>query len=205
VNYAFLQGVLYLLVDIPHRRTLQYGCSVSVTTMREVFYGVISQGVTPYFFMEEKVCSFFGHREIMITEELCATLTTEIEKVVDGGCRTFYFGGYGDFDELCYKTVTGIKNERQDCDIQRVFCVPIEGWLRKKVRYFNSEDYERVIFLEPKFSGWYKSIYYRNLAMIDKSCFVIFYAKECENSGAYKAFKYAIKQKDKMIINLFRE
>ena len=75
----------------------------------------------------------------MITEELCATLTTEIEKTVEGGCRTFYFGGYGDFE------------------------------------------------------------------MIDKSCFVIFYAKEDENSGAYKAFKYAIKQKDKMIINLFRE
>ena len=35
--------------------------------------------------------------------------------------------------------------------------------------------------------------------MIDKSDFVIFYAEERKNSGAYKAYKYARKKKGKQI------
>ena len=104
-----------------------------MTTMREVFCGVISQGVTPYFFiMKEKICSFLGHREIIITEELCVTVTAEIFRSVDFGCRVFYFGGYGKFDELCYKIVTKIKDENPYLNIDRVYCVPREEYLRKK-------------------------------------------------------------------------
>ena len=46
-----------------------------------------------------------------------------------------------------------------------------------------------------------KRIYYRNCAMIDKSDIVIFYAEDRENSGDYKALKYA-KQKKKLYFNL---
>ena len=171
--------------------------------MREVFYGVISQGVTPYIFMEEKICSFFGHRELEITDELYATTTAEILKSVDFGCRTFYFGGYGTFDSLCYEIVTRLKNERKELNLKRVFCTPREEYLRKRVRYFNREDYDDVIYLEPSFNGWYKSIYFRNCAMIDKSDYIIFYAECRENSGAHKAYKYAKKQKGKMLVNLY--
>lgn len=41
------------------------------------------------------VCSFFGHREIEITDELYEATAAEIIKSVDFGCRVFYFGGYG--------------------------------------------------------------------------------------------------------------
>lgn len=153
--------------------------------------------------MEEKICSFFGHREITFTSELYATLTAEIMRSVDCGCRIFYFGGYGEFDELCYKIVTEIKEGSPDLNIRRVYCVPREEYLRKRVRYFNPDNYDEVIFLEPSFSGWYKSIYFRNLAMIDKSDHIIFYAEEREGSGAYKAYKYA-KSKKKNAVNLFR-
>ena len=152
--------------------------------------------------MEEKICSFFGHREIIVTEELCATLTAEIEKTVDFGCRTFYFGGFGEFDALCYKIVTEIKEKNAFLNLNRVYCVPIEKQLRKRVRYFDPAGYEDIIFLEPSFGGWYKSIYYRNLAMIDISEYIIFYAEERKTSGAYKAFKYA-KRKKKRVVNLF--
>ena len=40
--------------------------------------------------------------------------------------------------------------------------------------------------------------------MIDKSDIVLFYVEERENSGAYKAFKYA-KQKKKEIINFLKK
>ena len=151
----------------------------------------------------DMVCSFFGHREIKINDALISALTVEIMKTVNLGCRTFYFGGYGEFDTLCYKTVTKIKEENPELNIRRIYCVAQERYLRKKVPYFNREDYDDVIFLEPAFDGWYKSIYFRNCAMIDKSDFVIFFAENREGSGAYKAYKYAEK-KEKSIINLFK-
>ena len=71
------------------------------------------------FFMEEKISSFFGHREVSITDELYATVTAEILRSVGFGCRIFYFGGYGEFDDLCYKIVTQIKEDNRDLDIRR--------------------------------------------------------------------------------------
>ena len=173
--------------------------------MREVFYGATSQGVAPHFFDMEnsKICSFFGHRDVEITDELYATTTAEILNSVELGCCIFYFGGYGDFDDLCYRIVTKIKENRPDLSIKRIYCVPQERYLRKNTRYFHRENYDDVIYLIPSFEGWYKSIYFRNCAMIDQSNTVIFYAEERENSGAYKAFKYAKKKKGKRIVNLF--
>lgn len=150
------------------------------------------------------ICSFFGHREIEKTEELISSLTSEILKVVDLGCRVFYFGGYGAFDELCYGVVTKIKEEKPELDIRRIYCVSQERYLRKGSRYFKAEDYEEVIYLSPSFDGWYKSIYFRNCAMIDKSDFIIFYAENRESSGAYKAYKYARNKKEKYIVNLLK-
>lgn len=152
---------------------------------------------------KDKICSFFGHSEIEVTEELYASTTAEIKKLINLDCRTFYFGGYGLFDDLCYRIVTKLKEENPSLEIKRVYCVPQERYLRKKSPYFNREDYEEVIYLTPSFEGWYKSIYFRNCAMIDESDFVIFYAEEREKSGAYKAFKYANKKKDKYVVNLW--
>lgn len=148
------------------------------------------------------ICSFFGHRDVEITDDLIKRTTNEIEAAINDGCRTFYFGGYSDFDSLCHKIVTSIKEAKPDLALNRVYCVSQEKYLRKKVRYFNKEDYDDVIYLMPSFEGWYKSIYYRNCAMIDNSDLIIFYCEENPDSGAYKAYKYAIKNKKK-VINLF--
>ena len=154
---------------------------------------------------EGKICSFFGHRNVEITDELYTVTTAEVIASVDFGCRIFYFGGYGDFDELCYKIVTKLQQERPELNIQRIYCVPRERYLRKQVPYFRAEDYEGVIYLMPSFEGWYKSIYFRNCAMIDESVYVIFYAEERSKSGAYKAYQYARKKKGKRIVNLFEK
>ena len=153
--------------------------------------------------MEEKICSFFGHREVHITDRIYSMTAAEIVKAINLGYNTFYFGGYGAFDDLCYEIVTKIKNENPHLEIRRTYCVSQERYLRKNVRYFKREKYDEVIYLTPVFSGWYKSIYFRNCAMIDRSDLVVFYAENKENSGAYKAYKYAKKQKGKQIINLW--
>ena len=174
-----------------------------MTTTREVFYGVISQGVAPYFCMEEKICSFFGHRDIDVTDRLYIVATAEIERAMKLGYRTFYFGGYGAFDDLCLRIVTKMRDENPKCAIKRIYCVPQERYLRKSVRYFKRENFDEIIYLLPSFAGWYKSIYFRNCAMIDKSDLIIFCVESRENSGAYKTYKYAKKKKDKQIINLW--
>ncbi len=151
----------------------------------------------------EKICAFFGHRDVNVTDELYATTAAAICEAVDFGCRIFYFGGFGDFDDLCYQIVTGLKESRPNLCIRRIYCVSQERYLRKPVRYFKRENYDDVIYLCPSFDGWYKSIYFRNCAMIDESDVVIFYAEARENSGAYKAFQYAKRKKGKQITNLF--
>lgn len=153
--------------------------------------------------MEDLICSFFGHRAVEITKDLYAATAIEIKKAMDFGCRTFYFGGYGDFDDLCYRIVSKLAEENPELHIKRVYCVAREEYLRKRVRYFCPEDYDGVIYLQPSFDGWYKSIYFRNCAMIDASNYVIFYAEARESSGAYKAFRYAKRRKDVFVVNLF--
>ena len=153
---------------------------------------------------EDKICSFFGHRELELTEELYATTAAEIFKSVNLGCRVFYFGGYGEFDALCYKIVTKLSKENPALALKRVYCVAQERFLRKKTRFFNRNDYDEVIYLPPSFNGWYKSIYFRNCAMIDESDFIIFYAQARKDSGAYKAYQYAKKKQGKYVVNLWK-
>ncbi|MBQ7386588.1 MAG: hypothetical protein IJW03_00295 [Clostridia bacterium] len=150
-----------------------------------------------------KICSFFGHREIEENDDLYSLASAAIEKTLDFGCRIFYFGGYGAFDTLCYKIVTRIREEKPELEIKRIYCVAREAYLRKNTRYFKREDYDEITYLMPSFEGWYKSIYFRNCAMIDESDYLIFYAEERENSGAYKAYKYAKRKKNKHIVNLW--
>ena len=193
------------MVVIPYRQGLHKKDVLLVCqTKREVFYGVISQEVALFLFMgEEKICSFFGHSEICVTDSLYQAVEKELSRLITQGYRTFYFGGFGQFDALCYQIVTKIKIENPSLSIKRVFCVWQERYLSKKSPHFKREDYDEIIYLPPAFDGWYKSIYFRNCAMIDASDCILFYAQEREDSGAYKAYKYAKKKKDKTIFNLY--
>ena len=53
--------------------------------------------------------------------------------------------------------------------LRLIYCVSQERYLRKGVRYFKRENYDEVIYLMPTLDGWYKSIYFRNCAMLGKS------------------------------------
>ncbi len=138
-----------------------------------------------------------------VTESLYAATAAEILRSVELGCRVFYFGGFGEFDDLCYRIVSKIREERPELSLKRVYCVPQERQLRKPSHY-RKEDYEEIVYLIPAFEGWYKSIYFRNCAMIDASAVVIFYAEVRKKSGAYKAYLYADAKKGKRIVNLIK-
>lgn len=153
----------------------------------------------------KKSCTFFGHREIVVTDKLINQITKIIkDKIENEQFKDFYFGGFGNFDDLCYKIVSKLKEEYNH--IRRIFCLYDRKHINisKRPEWLKNEEYEDIIFLEPSFDGWYKRIYFRNLEMVDLSDFILFYVCNTENSGAYKTFKYA-KKKKKIYINLAEE
>lgn len=150
----------------------------------------------------EKTCSCFGHSCVEITEELKARTRAEIDRAVADGVRTFLFGGLSGFDDLCYDLVTEKKAAEPQLDIKRVFCFALEKQLRKPPRWFIRKEYEALECPVKGFDYWYTAIYYRNVAMIDQSDLILFWAEKREKSGAYKAYAYAVK-KHKRTVNLF--
>ena len=151
--------------------------------------------------MEDLICSFFGHREIDITKELQNSLISTVMQLIEKGFNNFYFGGFGEFDNLCYAIVTNL--QQQYPNIKRTFCYVDKRWQGepKRPSWLTKNNYEEIIYLQPSFDYWYQQIYYRNCAMIDNSQYVVFYVENSENSGAYKAMQYAIKTK-KQLLNL---
>ena len=148
-----------------------------------------------------KVCSFFGHSDIEINNSLIIKLTLEIEKLILNNFNIFYFGGFGDFDELCYQIVSSLKEKYTH--IKRVHCLSNPQHIRpnKRPRWLNDRKCDEYIYLDLEFDYYYSRIYYRNCEMIKKSDIIIFYVENRENSGAYKALQYA-KKKKKPFVNI---
>lgn len=150
----------------------------------------------------EKSCSVFGHSKIEITKELENNLKSTFKMLItQENVKYFYFGGFGEFDDLCHSIITELKNEYPE--IYRIFCLsdPQHQRLSKRPIWLKDEDYEEITYLDLNFDYWYTRIYYRNCEIIDRSDFVVFYVNHTEQSGAYKALQYAIKKK-KQIINI---
>lgn len=116
-----------------------------------------------------KICSFFGHSDTIITDELKATLNSEFLRLISVGFDCFYFGGFGMFDHLCWQLITDLKNTYPQ--IRRIYCLsnPRHTRLSKRPRYLKYEDYEKFIYLNLSFDYWYTRIYYRNCEMINKA------------------------------------
>ena len=153
----------------------------------------------------EKSCSVFGHSKIEVTENLKERLTLTFENLIaKENVRYFYFGGFGEFDDLCHSIITELKNEYPE--VYRIFCLsdPRHQRLSKRPKWLKEEDYEEITYLDLNFDYWYTRIYYRNCEIIDNSDYCVFYVDETvEYSGAKKALEYA-KRKKKEIINVLQ-
>ena len=142
----------------------------------------------------------FGHRKVEEKEKTKILLEEKIENLVCLGFDTFYFGGFGEFDEMYYQVVSKVKNRHKN--IRRVFVCPNERWLRRKIRpkWLKEEDYEDLVYLPLDYEYWYTSIYYRNLEMIKEADIILFYVRKTDNSGAFKALQAAKKLKKRIIL-----
>ncbi len=60
--------------------------------------------------MEHSVC-FIGHRTIADTPALRERLQKVLVKLIEGGTANFIFGDHSAFNDLCYETVTQLKEK----------------------------------------------------------------------------------------------
>lgn len=140
-------------------------------------------------------CSFFGHRQIEVTDNLIFSITETVENLIKTyNCDIFLFGGFGEFDELCLKIVSLLKQSKYP-NIKRVYCCTDEKDMRRKKKSVNFCNlYDEITYTPLIYNYWYTRIYYRNLEIIKNSKFSIFYVTNTNNSGASKIYEFAKKQ-----------
>lgn len=153
------------------------------------------------------VACFIGHRTITVTDELCERIRTTVLDLIDNQCvDTFLFGSRSQFDELCLKIVTEIKEIRPH--IRRIY-------VRAEYPYI-SADYEKYLltfydetYMPENIINAGKAIYIeRNRHMIDSSNICIFYDRNEQlisniNYGT-SASHYHAKKLCKTTINLYK-
>ena len=155
--------------------------------------------------MDAKTCCFFGHRTINETKELEKKLTMIIESLImEKQVDIFLFGSKSQFNSLCLKIVTELKEKYPH--IKRVYVRAEYPYISEEYKNYLLETYEDTYYPE-KIMNSGKAIYIkRNFEMIDNSQFCIVYYNESNSptnrkSGTKIALDYAIKQ-SKNIINI---
>ena len=166
---------------------------------------------------KEHTACFFGHRKIDASDELKTILYEEIEELITvDGIDTFLFGSKSQFDDLCYKIVSELKEKHPD--IRRIYVRAesefIEGEGSRAYREGLMELYEHTYYPESA-SGAGKAVYVkRNQHMIDESSVCVVYYDENyaparrkhsrrdlfdyqPTSGTGIAYKYAERKKRK--------
>ena len=167
---------------------------------------------------KEQTCCFFGHRKIKETDELKIKLHNTVENlIVNHSVNTFLFGSKSEFDKLCHKIVTKLKEKYPQ--IQRVYVRAEYPHITESYKEYLLKEYEYTYYPE-KLLGAGKAVYVERIQeMINDSKYcVVFYNKNYipqrrkigkkdlfdyqPRSGAAVAYDYAVK-KNKEIINLY--
>lgn len=167
---------------------------------------------------KQQSCCFFGHRKIDKSPELAVRLAQTVEVLItDKNVTDFYFGSKSEFDDLCHKVVSELK-EKYPC-IKRVYVRSsfqhIPDWYEDSLL----EHYEATYFPDHIEKAGKASYVERNQEMINQSNFCVVYYDENyapprrknsrrdltdyqPKSGTKVAYDYAVKKKCE-IINLF--
>ncbi|MBQ7975789.1 MAG: hypothetical protein IJ300_08920 [Clostridia bacterium] len=162
-------------------------------------------------------CCFFGHRKIDETDELKNNLRKVIESlIVDKNIRIFLFGSKSEFNSLCHKVVTALKQKHPD--IKRVYIRAEFPYITDSYKNYLLKNYEFTYYPEKIINAGRAAYVERNYEMIDKSTFCVIYYDKIytpprrrnnrrdivdyqPKSGTKLAYEYA-KRKGKNIINM---
>lgn len=166
--------------------------------------------------MPQKIACFIGHRKIKKTPELIAEVQSTVNKLIENGVTVFLFGDHSEFDTLCYKAVTELKQTYPH--IRRIHYRTAHQEIDDSVKQYFIAGYEDSICPKGVASSGKATYVERNRAMIRDSDVCVFYYDERyqpnrrkvskrsltdyqPQSGTRLAFDYA-KSQSKKIINL---
>lgn len=123
---------------------------------------------------KEKTCCFLGHRKIAETDELKTKLYNEIEKLIsENKADTFLFGSKSQFNDLCYKIVTDLKEHYPY--IKRIYVRAEFPYISGSYEKYLSQMFEETYYSNKLINAG-KAVYVeRNFEMIDSSSFCICY------------------------------
>ena len=162
-------------------------------------------------------CCFFGHRKIKETDELKSKLYNEIETLITyKKVHTFLFGSKSQFDDLCYKIVTELKEKYPH--IKRIYVRAEFPYIDDSYKKYLLESYEDTYYPSKMIDAGKAAYVERNYEMINNSRYCICYYDENympprrknsrrdltdyqPKSGTGIAFDYA-RKKELNIINL---
>lgn len=171
-----------------------------------------------FYSCKDTTCCFIGHRKVEETEELKEKLKETIERLmIEYGVTTFLFGSRSQFNDLCLKTVTELKEKYPD--LKRIYVRAEFPYISEKYKAGLLERYEETYYPERILKAGSAVYVERNREMIDNSKFCIAYYNENylpptrkkkllfvtefqPKSGTGLAMEYA-KQKGVEVINLF--
>lgn len=144
--------------------------------------------------------SFFGHREVNDYFNIESQIENIIKQLISSdSCLLLQVGRNGEFDSLVSSVIHRLKKEEID-DIIHILVLPYDTAEYRNNSEFFDEYYDEVEICEKSCTAHYKSaIQIRNKDMVDRSDLIVFYL-EYKSGGAYQTYKYAIKQKKKIII-----
>ena len=167
---------------------------------------------------KNKTCCFIGHRKIDETYRLTSDLkSTIIDLIGNKGVCYFLFGSKSDFNDLCYKTVTELKEEYPH--ISRIYVRAEFPYINDDYHSYLLERYEDTYYPEHIENSGRAAYVERNYEMIQNSDYCICYYDENytpprrrnsrrdlfdyqPKSGTKIAYEYAIK-KCRQVINVF--
>lgn len=139
-----------------------------------------------------------GHRHIPQTQELADKVQAAVYAlVVEEHANTFLFGSKSEFNDLCWRAVTSVRQEFPD--IRRIYVRSAYPYVSEAYLEYLLSLYDETYF-PPQIEGaGYRSYVKRNQEMIGK-CDVLFcyYSDEhvekmCRPSGTGVAVRYARK------------
>ena len=167
---------------------------------------------------QEKTCCFFGHRKIDETDKLKTNLYEIIENlIVNEKVDTFLFGSKSDFDTLCLKITTELKQKYSH--IRRVYVRAEYRYIDDEYKNYLLKNYDYTYYPESIKNSGRAAYVERNREMIINSRFCVVYYDEKyfpprrknsrrdlgdyqPKSGTAIAYEYAVRKKKK-VINVF--
>lgn len=136
------------------------------------------------------IVAFFGHREIIHSEELSVKLETVIRNLIHDGADEFLLGGYGAFDVLAAKTVRKLKT-----DYPQIHSTLVLAYLNHD---YDNDLYDETVYPPLEKVPMKYAITKRNEWIINKADIIVSYV-EHGWGGAASARNFAKRKKKKII------